>query len=203
MRPHFVLSHQTLPDQVATIPRHICLSSDPSDAPQGTLRAWAHSLLATCSPADKLSGYHNSGVSFDKDVAVVTLQLILERAAGPKSSFAPWMKMLPRSRYLNLPVLWPKHDLAELRGTLVLRDAEELLKAAVVELQRVSAAILEGLESAARNVVDGELGIPQQWYQANGKMLSRLTMTQWLQARCMVQSRAYRVGSRCVHPRSL
>lgn len=138
-------------------------------------------------------------VQLDIDIVVVTLQLLLERAAGASSSFAPWMALLPRADDLNLPALWPADDVGLLSGTLVFREVQESLSKAVDERRWVESAIARGLEQADgwNWNVGNEADIIRRWREGvGGEWKGRPTMAEWLQARCMVQSRAYRVGGR-------
>lgn len=175
--------------QVASIPRHACLSSDPDDAPRGTLRAWAHSLLAEIFPTD------DADLPFERDVAILTLQLLLEQSAGKRSYFYPWLATLPRAEELNLPALWPENHLAELHGTLLLRDVLDSVDTAKAEWRHVSAAFRRTPGDEVRS--DGVERL-RQWLGPDfGLTLNKLNMEGWLLARCLIQSRAYRVGGRC------
>lgn len=185
--------------QVASIPRRVCFSSDAADAPSGTLRSWAHTILASIPPSPTRLGTNHSEepVAFEKDVAVVTLQLFLERLAGRRSKFAPWMALLNQAG-LSLPALWPTKDIEALKGTLVLREIEKCLKMAEVECNLMAVALGTGLGGMAaslegRSATDGfpELACLDS-EGANGIP----TQAEWLQARCTIQSRAYRVGGR-------
>lgn len=170
--------------QVASIPRRVCLSSDARDAPAGTLRAWAHDLVAS------IPQFSEGALALETDVAVVTLQVFLERAAGARSAFAPWMTAMPGVRDdLNLPALWPAIDREALEGTLVLQEVEGCLARAKMERDAVAAAISDRLgEGNGR-------GRECRWLDPEG-MEGRPTLDEWLHARCTVQSRAYRVGRR-------
>lgn len=208
---HLLLHHRLLDlfRQVASIPRRVCLSSDPADAPAGTLRAWAHSLLDAVPPppptCDRNGGKH---ITMEHDVMVVTLQLFLEHAAGSRSAFSPWLAMLSLQKgNHNLPALWPAGDRAALRGTVVLRDTEECLARAVLERDWAAEAIACGLE-CARDGVKGNTvekggetnSVVQTWCSPGDKdMRDRPGLAEWIRARSAVQSRAYRVRGRCVH----
>ncbi|CAM9722641.1 unnamed protein product [Scytosiphon promiscuus] len=185
---------------VASIPRRACLSSDPADAPAGTLRARAHSIVASI-PLTAVPSRFEEDTAFERDVAVVTLQVFLESAAGARSSFAPWMAALSLRGELNLPALWPPKDLRALKGTLVLEEVERCLAKAEVERDAVAAALAGGVGCAAagngEKVVANEASrnSEHRWLDMED-MGKRLTRAEWLHARCTVQSRAYRVGSR-------
>ena len=134
--------------------------------------------------------------AFEPDVAVVTLQLFLERIAGARSALAPWMALLNGKG--DLPALWPASDLEALKGTLVLQEVEACLVRAEVERNMVAAAILNVLEDieAGREAVAETNKLPgSRWLDFKG-MAGRPTHREWLGARCTVQSRAYRVGQR-------
>ncbi|CAN0516254.1 unnamed protein product [Ectocarpus sp. 12 AP-2014] len=183
---------------VASIPRKICFSSDAADAPAGTLRAWAHDLFASI-PSSAAAACSEKHLSFERDVAVVTLQVFLESAAGARSTCAPWMAMLNRKGNLNLPALWPDSDLEGLKGTLVLRDVEACLARAKSERVAVAAAMVKGLQGdlGGGGRPGGEAGgIPECTWLDPSNMEGRPTFAEWLHARCTVQSRAYRVGRR-------
>lgn len=169
--------------QVASIPRRVCFSSDAKDAPAGTLRAWAHDLVATTPQFSK------EALALEVDVALVTLQVFLERAAGARSAFAPWMALLRGRDHLNLPALWPASDLEALEGTLVQQEIEACLARAEMERDVVAAAISERFGGGE------EHGRACCWLDPEG-MEGRPTLSEWLHARCTVQSRAYRVGRR-------
>lgn len=197
--------------QVASIPRRVCLSSDPSDAPCGTLRAWAHSVLAS-TPPPRCDRDGRKQIEVEEDVASVTLQLFLEHAAGERSAFAPWVTMLPLDNddELNLPALWPADDRAALRGTVVLRDTEECLTRAMVERNWVANALARRLERTQEGgemstmAGEGEAeGVIREWCNPSSgeDMRRRPGLEEWLRVRCAVQSRAYRVGGRYVHRR--
>ncbi|CAM9292438.1 unnamed protein product [Ectocarpus sp. 8 AP-2014] len=178
---------------VASIPRRICFSSDAADAPAGTLRAWAHDLFASI-PSSAAAACSEKHLSFEGDVAVVTLQVFLESAAGARSTCAPWMAMLNRKGSLNLPALWPDSDLEGLKGTLVLQDVEACLARAKSERVAVAAAMVKGLRG---DIGGGEAGgFPECAWLDPSNMEGRPTFAEWLHARCTVQSRAYRVGRR-------
>lgn len=143
----------------------------------------------------KLSG---EPVALERDVAVVTLQLFLERLAGPRSTFAPWMALLNREGSLNLPALWPAKDIEALKGTLVLREVHKCLERAVVEHNLVAAAVADGLGGTVANAGGGSAidTFPELACLDSGGVNGRLTQAEWLHARCTIQSRAYRVESR-------
>ncbi|CAM9109403.1 unnamed protein product [Hapterophycus canaliculatus] len=183
---------------VASVPRRACLSSDPADAPAGTLRAWAHAVVASIPPPASLALSEESA-TFERDVAVVTLQVFLERAAGSRSTFAPWMAMLSRRGEMNLPALWPARDLEALKGTLVLDDVERCLAKAEAERDMVAVATADGAGWAAGKggeVANGTRELLEDPWLDSEEMAGRPTRAEWLHARCTVQSRAYRVGSR-------
>ncbi|CAM9258124.1 unnamed protein product [Ectocarpus sp. 6 AP-2014] len=183
---------------VASIPRRICFSSDAADAPAGTLRAWAHDLFASI-PSSAAAAYSEKHLSFEGDVAVVTLQVFLESAAGNRSTCAPWMAMLNRKGSLNLPALWPDSDLEGLKGTLVLQDVEACLARAKSERVAVAAAMVKGLRGdfggGGRAGGEGRSFPGCPWLDTSN-MEGRPTFAEWLHARCTVQSRAYRVRRR-------
>eukprot|EP00752_Nemacystus_decipiens_P012235 g10844.t1 len=182
---------------VASIPRRVCLSSDAEDAPAGTLRAFAHALMASA-PSSTASNPEGAG-AFEPDVAVVTLQLFLERTAGARSALAPWMALLDGKADLNLPALWPTRDLEALRGTLVLQEVQACLARAKVERDVVAAVIAnvlgENREAGWGVAADTNKLLGSRWLDFKG-MEGKPTPREWLQARCTVQSRAYRVGGR-------
>lgn len=185
---------------MASIPRHVCLSSDAADAPSGTLRSWAHTILASIPPSPTTidPNLPEEPVAFERDVAVVTLQLFLERLAGSRSTFGPWMALLNREGGLNLPALWPAEDIEALKGTLVLREVEKGLKRAEGERNIVAAAVANGLGGKVVNAGGGsEIDIfPELACLDFVRLDGRPTQTEWLHARCTIQSRAYRVGPR-------
>lgn len=129
----------------------------------------------------------------------VTLQVLLERMAGDRSEFAPWMVMLPRGADLNLPALWPEDDLKTLEGTLVLEEVKQCLAAAELERSHVEASIMSFVDREA--VVDGEDNggalLREVITRSHESLAGRPTWLEWLHTRCIVQSRAYRVGGRC------
>ena len=186
--------------QVASIPRHVCLSSDALDAPNGTLRSWAHTALASTPPSPSRVGLKLSGepIALERDMTVVTLQLFLERLAGPRSTFAPWMTLLNREGSLNLPALWPAKDIEALKGTLVLREVEKCLKSAKAERNFVADAVANGLGGKFANNGRGSAidSFPELACLGSGELNGRPTQAEWLHARCTIQSRAYRVGPR-------
>lgn len=191
-----VLHALVFPLQVASIPRRCCFSSDTADAPDGSLRALAHAILEgiPCNAGTAAqSGSSETRGTLDKDVMSVTLQVLLERMAGDRSEFAPWMAMLPRGAELNLPALWSEDHLRTLEGTLVLQEVEQCLAAAERERLHVEASIMRFLE---RKVVVDNRGALLREVIARGheSLPGRPT---WLHTRCIVQSRAYRVGGRC------
>lgn len=181
--------------QVASIPRRACLSSDAEDAPAGTLRALAHALMASIPPC---AAVEEDGAS-ETAVAVVTLQVCLERFAGARSALAPWMALLNGKGDLNLPALWPASDLEALKGTLVLQEVEGCLARAEMERNMVAAAfanvLREEVEPGREAVAETDKLLGSQWLDSKG-MVGRPTHREWLHARCTVQSRAYRVGQR-------
>lgn len=183
--------------QVASIPRCVCLSSDARDAPAGTLRAWAHALMASI-PSPATCAAEEAG-AFDTDVAAVTLQVFLEHIAGARSALAPWMAVLNGKGDLNLPALWPARDLEALRGTLVLQEVEGCLARAEMERNVVAAAIASALgeqnDQGREEVGETNKLLASRWLDF-GEMEARPTHRDWLHARCAVQSRAYRVGQR-------
>lgn len=181
----------------------MCLSSDATDAPAGTLRAWAHALIASvplhASAAAAACPEETNNIDFETDVAVVTLQVFLEGVLGTRSTCSPWMAMLSRKDELNLPALWPASDREALKGTLVLQEVEKCLAKAEVERDVVAAAIANGLRGDVE-VEGGALNetheLPEcRWFDAK-EVEGRPTHAEWLHARCTVQSRAYRVGPR-------
>lgn len=182
--------------QVASIPRSCCFSSDTADAPGGSLRALAHAIVGGI-PCDTGTGGQSASSetrgTLDKAVMSVTLQVLLERMAGDRSEFAPWMAMLPRWADVNLPALWSEDDLRTLEGTLVLQEVEQCLAAAELERLHVEASIMRFLE---REDNMGALlrGVIARGYES---LPGRPTLLEWLHTRCIVQSRAYRVGGRC------
>ncbi|CAM9730479.1 unnamed protein product [Ectocarpus fasciculatus] len=183
---------------VASIPRRICFSSDAADAPVGTLRAWAHDLFASI-PSSAAAACSETHLRFERDVAVVTLQVFLESAAGARSTYATWMAMLNRNGPLNLPALWPDSDLEGLKGTLVLQDVEVCLARAKSERIAVAAAMVKGLRGGlgVGGWAGGETGgFPECTWLDPSSMEGRPTFAEWMHARCTVQSRAYRVGRR-------
>ncbi|CAM9931585.1 unnamed protein product [Discosporangium mesarthrocarpum] len=197
---------------VASIPRRICLTSDPADAPQGSLRAWAHGIFpATCCKSPYPLQDHPSS----NDIRTVTLQLFLEQAAGSHSEFAPWLAALPQcADTLNLPALWPENDLAALMGTLVFGETLSLLQQANEERDAVVQALTVALEACLvpESVQEerkpsigwgwggtGDTSLkhgPRLSLERLGDMTGRPTKEEWLLARCVVQSRAYRIGGR-------
>lgn len=186
--------------QVASIPRRVCLSSDAADAPTGTLRAWAHALLASF-PAPAPTGLQEcsgEAITFERDVAVVTLQVFVEVVAGARSAYAPWMAMLDGKWTQTLPALWPLCDLSALKGTLVLREVRKCLERSKVERNVVAAAIESGLKQGVGTARGGSGtgALPEEHGLGYEEMKGRPTQAEWLRARCAVQSRAYRVGPR-------
>lgn len=187
--------------QVASIPRCVCLSSDAADAPAGTLRAWAHALIASvqASLAGAAACPEEEMITFETDVAVVTLQVFLECVANTRSTCAPWMAMLNRQDELNLPALWPASDREALKGTLVLQEVEKCLLRARVERDVVATVIANGLADTCEvggGVVNETDELPDcHWFDTK-EMEGRPTHAEWLHARCTVQSRAYHVGPR-------
>eukprot|EP00903_Cladosiphon_okamuranus_P013339 g12432.t1 len=180
---------------VASIPRRVCLSSDAEDAPAGTLRAWAHALMASIpSPA----AAEEAGM-LEADVPVLALQVFLERMAGTRSELAPWMALLSGKSNLNLPALWPASDLEALQGTLVLEEVKTCLARAEVEREMVAAAMANALggndEPGREAVADNNSCLWSRWLGSK-EMDGSPTHSEWLHARCTVQSRAYRVGQR-------
>lgn len=137
--------------------------------------------------------------AFEADVTVVTLQVFLERLAGARSALAPWMALLDGKSDLNLPALWPASDLEALQGTLVLQEVEGCLARAEVERDMVAAAIASALggnaEPGREAVAETNKFLGSRWLEFEG-MEERPTRSEWLHARCTVQSRAYRVGQR-------
>lgn len=186
--------------QVASIPRHVCLSSDAVDAPDGTLRSWAHTILAFTPPSPSRVGPKLPGepIALERDVAVVTLQLFLERVAGPRSTFAPWMALLNRKGSLDLPALWPARDIETLKGTIVLREVEKCLERAEAERNLVAGAVADALGGKVANNGRGSAmdSFPELACLGSGGLNGRPTQAEWLHARCTIQSRAYRVGPR-------
>lgn len=180
----------------------MCLSSDATDAPTGTLRAWAHALIASVplhAAAAAACPEETNNIAFETDVVVVTLQVFLECVSDTRSTCAPWMAMLNRKDELNLPALWPASDREALRGTLVLQEVENCLARAEVERDVVAAAIANGLRGNVK-VGGGALNetdeLPEcRWFDAK-EVEGRPTLAEWLHARCTVQSRAYRIGPR-------
>ncbi|CAM9300969.1 unnamed protein product [Choristocarpus tenellus] len=191
---------------VASIPRRICLSSDPSDAPPETLRAWVHSMLPrpqALTPTPDLD--HSSS----HDACVVTLQLFLEQCLDARSTFAPWLATLPHSAYdLNLPALWEEEDRSGLAGTLLLRDTLILLEEARMETERITQVLTSALKAFAgcQERIVGDEGIregdklpitkggQQLRLEELEQALRRLEKGDWLLARSLVQSRAYWIG---------
>lgn len=189
--------------QVASIPRHVCLSSDAADAPVGTIRALAHALVASMLPSfnrREPPGCLEGEITFESDVVAVTLQLFLESVAGARSTFAPWMSTLNPKGKLNLPALWPADEIDPLKGTLVWREVEKCLARADIERDVVAAAIENGLREKGNvrgaGCGGGAESPPEPLWADSGKMKGRPTKAEWLHARCTVQSRAYRVGPR-------
>lgn len=185
---------------MASIPRRACLSSDAEDAPVGTLRAWAHALIASIPPSAAAAAAAAEEVgAFETDVAAVTLQVCLERIAGARSALAPWMALLDGKGDLNLPALWPASDLEALKGSLVLQEVEECLARAEAERNMVAAAIANALggkvETGREAVAETSKLLGSLRLDAEG-VEGRSTRREWLHARCTVQSRAYRVGQR-------
>lgn len=160
----------------------------------------AHSIVASVSPSIPASRSEED-VAFETDVAVVTLQVFLEGVAGERSAFAPWMAMLGPKGDLNLPALWPAGDLEALKGTLVLEEVERCVAKAALERDMIAAAIDVGGAGWAHGKGEegadeaGEFSEQHRWLDW-GEMGGRPTQAEWLHARCTVQSRAYRVGSR-------
>ena len=190
-------SFHILPPQVASIPLSCCLSSDPADAPHGSLRALAHAALEGL-PTLARPAFQSTEAALDKDMVSVTLQVFLECTAGAFSEFAPWMGMLPRGSDLNLPALWPEDDLRPLEGTLVSREVRQCLTAAEVERRQVEASIVSvvGREGDDGGWGSGGEFLREVLARGGGTLEGRPTWAEWLHARCIVQSRAYRVGKR-------
>lgn len=184
---------------MASIPRKVCLSSDAGDASPGTLRALAHALLASVpAPASSVSRTRCGKEEFTivRDVTVVTLQLFLECMAGARSELAPWIATLPQEGDLALPALWSPHDLEPLKGTLVMREIDSCLARVAAERHLVEAAIGRGVGRRGRGK---ETDAVSEWYLLdNVDMKGRPTHSEWLHLRCIVQSRAYRMGNRWV-----
>ncbi|CAN0134739.1 unnamed protein product [Ascophyllum nodosum] len=182
---------------VASIPLSCCLSSDPADAPHGSLRALAHAALEGL-PTLARPAFQSTEAALDKDMVSVTLQVFLECTAGAFSEFAPWMGMLPRGSDLNLPALWPEDDLRPLEGTLVSREVRQCLTAAEVERRQVEASIVSvvGREGDDGGWGSGGEFLREVLARGGGTLEGRPTWAEWLHARCIVQSRAYRVGKR-------
>lgn len=136
-------------------------------------------------------------LSFERDVAVVTLQLFLECVAGARSELAPWIAMLPQKGELTLPALWPPHDLEPLKGTLVMREIDNCLARVAAERNLIEAAIARGVERGEWGKgTDTTVGEPPGL--ENVKLKGQPTQAEWLRLRCIVQSRAYRMGNRWV-----
>jgi [ribulose-bisphosphate carboxylase]-lysine N-methyltransferase len=69
----------------------------------------------------------------------IALQLLLERAKGGTSAWAPWVKTLPGRDELELPYFWPEADKRLLEGTTVGDAIEENQEALEEEFEQLVA----------------------------------------------------------------
>ena len=101
-------------EEACSVPQKACLTADSARAAFGGI-------------ADTV----------DAETAVA-LQLLLERAKGAKSAWAPWVETLPGRDELELPYFWPEADQQLLEGTTVGDAIEENREALEEEFEQLA-----------------------------------------------------------------